>query len=115
MPWRAAHSPHRPRPYIGTSVVLSGAAGARVLTEMVAGRPFVNLELHGIDLADADEDGLAWLKPHQPDVRRTASQKEAALVSAIATLRRLGYELVTIEEAARRFAGTALGPSRTSS
>ncbi|UJR81995.1 polysaccharide deacetylase family protein [Sandaracinus amylolyticus] len=91
-------------PYIGTSVVLSGEAGARVLTEMIAGRPFVNLELHGIDLADADEDGLTWLKPHQPDVRRTARAKEAALESAIRTLRRHGYELVTIAEAARRFA-----------
>ena len=91
-------------PYIGTSVVLSGEPGARVLTEMVAGRPFVNLELHGIDLADADEDGLTWLKPHQPDVRRSARAKEAALRSAIVTLRRLGYELVTIAEAARRLA-----------
>jgi hypothetical protein len=91
-------------PYIGTSVVLSGEPGARVLTEMAAGRPFVNLELHGIDLADADEDGLRWLMPHQPDVRRPARAKEAALRSAITTLRRHGYELVTIAEAARRFA-----------
>lgn len=89
-------------PYIGTSVVLSGEPGARLLTDMVAGRPFVNLELHGIDLADAQEDGLAWLMPHQPDVRRSARAKEAALRSAIGTLRRHGYELVTIEEAARR-------------
>lgn len=91
-------------PYIGTSVVLSGAPGARVLTEMAEGRPLLNLELHGIDLADAEEDGLRWLMPHQPDVRRPARAKEAALVSAIATLRRLGYELVTLAEAARRFA-----------
>lgn len=91
-------------PFIGTSVVLSGGPGARVLTEMIAGRPHVNLELHGIDLADAAEDGLVWLKPHQPDVRRDARAKEAALTSAIATLRRHGYELVTLAEAARRLA-----------
>lgn len=89
-------------PYIGTSVVLSGAAGARVLTELAVGRPLVNLELHGIDLADADEDGLGWLKPHQPDLRRTARAKEAALESAIATLRRHGYTFVTLADAARR-------------
>jgi peptidoglycan-N-acetylglucosamine deacetylase len=89
-------------PYIGTSVVLSGEPGARVLTEMVAGRPFVNLELHGIDLADAEEDGLTWLGPHQPDLRRSARAKEAALRSALATLRRHGYELVTLAEAAAR-------------
>lgn len=93
-------------PYIGTYVVLSGAAGARVLTEMTAGRPFVNLELHGIDLADAAEDELDWLAPYQADLRRTARAKEAALVSAIATLRRHGYELVTIAEAARRIGAT---------
>ncbi len=89
-------------PYIGTSVVLSGAAGARVLTELAVGRPLVNLELHGIDLADADEDGLGWLKPHQPDLRRSARSKEAALESAIATLRRHGYTFVTLADAARR-------------
>ncbi|MDQ3033711.1 MAG: polysaccharide deacetylase family protein [Myxococcota bacterium] len=91
-------------PYIGTSVVLSGEPGARLLTEMAVRRPFVNLELHGIDLADAEDDGLAWLKPHQPDLRRSARAKEAALRCAIATLRRHGYELVTIAEAARHFA-----------
>ncbi len=91
-------------PFIGTSVVLSGAPGARLLTELVVGRPFVNLELHGIDLADASEDGLTWLVPHQPDLRRRWRDKEAALESAIATLRRAGYELVTLEEAARHFA-----------
>jgi hypothetical protein len=88
-------------PFIGTSVVLSGTQGARLLTEMVAGRPFVNLELHGIDLADADEDNLRWLAPYQLDLRRHARDKEAALRSAIATLRRHGYEFVTIAEAAR--------------
>ncbi len=89
-------------PYIGTSVVLSGVLGARMLTDMIAGRPLVNLELHGIDLADADEDGLDWLRPYQPDLRRTARQKEEALTSAISTLRSRGYEFVTLAEAARR-------------
>ena len=88
-------------PYIGTSVVLSGAAGARVLTEAAVGRPLVNLELHGIDLADSAEDGLSWLVPHQPDLRRPVRSKEAALESAIVTLRRHGYRFVTLEQAAR--------------
>lgn len=89
-------------PYIGTSVVLSRTLGARALTEMIAGRPLVNLELHGIDLADADGDRLDWLRPHQPDLRRTAKQKEEALKGAISTLRSHGYEFVTLAEAARR-------------
>jgi peptidoglycan/xylan/chitin deacetylase (PgdA/CDA1 family) len=91
-------------PYIGTSVVLSGELGARTLTQMISGRPLVNLELHGIDLADAGDDGLDWLRPDQPDLRRAAKEKEAALKSAIATLRSHGYEFVTLAEAARRFA-----------
>lgn len=92
-------------PYIGTSVLATGSLGARLLTEIIVGRPLVNLELHGIDLADADEDDLSWLRPHQIDLRRSAAVKEAGLRSAIAALRRHGYSLVTLEEAARRFAG----------
>ena len=90
-------------PYIGTFVALSGAAGARWLTRSILGRPLVNLELHGIDLADADADDLGFLRPHQPDLRRSALEKATALRSAIGTLRDAGYELVTLGEAAARF------------
>jgi len=92
-------------PYIGTSVVLSGTKGARLLTRAIAGRPLVNLELHGIDLADAREDGLELLVPHQPDLRRSAASKEAALRAAIGSLRDAGYRFVTLREAAARASG----------
>lgn len=91
-------------PYIGTSVVLGGTGTARTLTRLTVGRPLINLELHGIDLADTDEDGLRALAPHQPDLRRTAAQKEEALRAAIRELRDAGYELVTLAEAADAFA-----------
>jgi len=91
-------------PYIGTSVVLGGPTGAQLLTRMIAGRPLVSLELHGIDLADAAQDGLGWLRPHQPDLRRPVKAKTAALSSAIEALRSHGYELVTLRQAARAFA-----------
>ena len=87
-------------PYIGTSVALAGERGARLLTRMIAGRPLVSLELHGIDLADADEDDLAFLRPHQPDLRKTAAEKERALRAAIAELRARGYELVLLRDVA---------------
>lgn len=90
-------------PYIGTSVVLSGERGARWLTRSVLGRPLVNLELHGIDLADADDDGLGFLRPHQPDLRRTANEKAAALRSALRVLRDGGYRFVTLATAASLF------------
>ena len=90
-------------PYIGTSVVLSGEVGAKALTRAMAGRPLVNLELHGIDVADADEDGLGFLRPYQPDLRVSGTKKEAALRSAIGTLRAMGYAFVCLDEAADTF------------
>lgn len=87
-------------PYIGTNVVLSGTRGARLFTRAIVGRPLVNLELHGIDLADAEEDGLAFLAPHQLDLRRSAREKDAALRAALGELRGAGYCFVTLREAA---------------
>lgn len=87
-------------PYIGTSVVLAGERGADLLTRQIVGRPLVNLELHGIDLADAEEDGLRTLRPHQPDLRKSAAFKERSLRAAIARLRASGYRFVTLAEAA---------------
>lgn len=91
-------------PYIGTYVALAGELGARLLTRLAAARDFVNLELHGIDLADAREDGLEALAPHQLDLRKSAAAKRAALVSAITELRRQGYRFVTLGEAADHYA-----------
>lgn len=90
-------------PFIGTSVVLAGTVGAAALTKLVAGRPFVNLELHGIDLADAELDGLDFLASHQPDLRRSFRDKRAALVASIEELRFHGYRFVTLAEAADSF------------
>jgi peptidoglycan-N-acetylglucosamine deacetylase len=94
-------------PYIGTTLALAGEGGSRWLTRRIVGRPLVNLELHGIDLADAGDDGLAFLRPHQPDLRRPLAQKRAALRVAIGTLRDAGYRFVTLAEAARRLAPSA--------
>ncbi len=90
-------------PYIGTTVVLSGRWGARLLTRAMVGRPLVNLELHGIDLADAPQDGLAFLVPHQGDLRRSAADKASALRAAIGELRRTGHAFVTCAQAASVF------------
>ena len=71
-----------------------------MLARQMVGRPVVVLELHGIDLADAEGDGLGWLAPHQPDLRRSAVQKRAAIAAAMETMRANGYRFVTTEEAA---------------
>ncbi|HEX5656558.1 MAG TPA: polysaccharide deacetylase family protein [Polyangiales bacterium] len=90
-------------PYIGTTVALAGERGARWLTRL-ASRSFVNLELHGIDLSDAHEDGLRGLVPYQQDLRRSAAEKRLALASALSELKRQGYTFVTLAEATRRLA-----------
>jgi hypothetical protein len=51
----------------------------RIVTAMGA-RRFFNLELHGIDLCGADEDGIPGeLVARQPDLRRPLADKLAAL------------------------------------
>ena len=91
-------------PYIGTSLVACGANGARRLTAQIVGRPFVNLELHGIDVADPFDDHLEGLARHQPDLRRRSAEKLEALVAALDALRQGGYRFITLHEAAMRFA-----------
>jgi hypothetical protein len=88
-------------PFFGTSVTLGGAAVARRLARMCVGEPLVNLELHGIDVLDAD-DGLEALRPHQVDVRVARDRKLEALRAAVSELRRAGYGFVTLREAAGR-------------
>jgi peptidoglycan-N-acetylglucosamine deacetylase len=89
-------------PYIGTTLTLAGPAGARFLTRGVVGEPLVNLELHGIDVLDAD-DGLEPLVAHQRDVRVPVAKKLAALTAAFSELRAAGYAFVRLDEAARAF------------
>jgi peptidoglycan/xylan/chitin deacetylase (PgdA/CDA1 family) len=91
-------------PYIGTFLTMGGERGARWLSARIAGRSHVNLELHGIDASDAELDGLGQLRAHQPDLRRSAAAKLAALRAALMYLRAQGYRFVTLAEAARAFA-----------
>jgi peptidoglycan/xylan/chitin deacetylase (PgdA/CDA1 family) len=91
-------------PYIGTTVMMWGPPGARLLTRLIAGRPLVNLELHGIDLSDAPADGLDFLLKHRADLRRPLQKRTDALRAAIDLLHARGYDFVTLAEAARRLA-----------
>jgi hypothetical protein len=89
-------------PFIGTSVTLAGPVGARLLAKMCVGEPLVNLELHGVDVLDAD-DGLEALRPHQPDVRVPKERKIEAILAAIDELKRAGYTFVSMRDAAAEF------------
>ena len=89
-------------PYIGTSLVLAGRSITEHLTKQMLGMELINLELHGLDVADAAEDGLDVLLPHRVDLKRSAVDKLRSLGTAIRMIREAGYELVTLQEAARR-------------
>jgi peptidoglycan/xylan/chitin deacetylase (PgdA/CDA1 family) len=89
--------------FIGTWLTMAGPRGARQLTRMVLGDRLVNLELHGIDVLDAN-DGLSELSVHQPDVKVASTRKLETLTAVVHTLRDAGYRFVRLDEAARAFA-----------
>ena len=89
-------------PYIGTTLTLAGPTRAGLLTRMCLGEQLVNLELHGIDVLDAD-DGLELLRPYQPDVRVPRARKLETLHVVVEVLRGAGYSFVTLAEAGKAF------------
>jgi peptidoglycan-N-acetylglucosamine deacetylase len=88
-------------PFIGTSLTMAGAFGARLLAAGVVGERFVNLELHGIDALDMSDD-LADLARHQHDLRIPWTKKLDAIDAAVGVLRAKGYACVRMDELAAR-------------
>ena len=69
--------------------------------------PHFNLELHGIDLADAALDGYSpALIARQPDLRVSLARKRAALDATLSQARAAGATFTTLAEAAEHFAKT---------
>jgi len=89
---------------IGTTLVLAPGWLRRRLVAGALAAPFFNLELHGIDLADAEGDGLPpALIARQPDLRRPLAHKLAALDATLVAARVAGARFATLAEAAERF------------
>jgi peptidoglycan/xylan/chitin deacetylase (PgdA/CDA1 family) len=88
-------------PVIGTSLILAPAwLRARMVAAAVR-EPLFNLELHGIDLCDADADGIPpALIARQPDLRRPLAHKLAALDETLSFARAASARFVTLAEAA---------------
>ncbi|HEV8324744.1 MAG TPA: polysaccharide deacetylase family protein [Myxococcota bacterium] len=85
-------------PYIGTFLVLAGRGGARFMTSWMARARLVNLELHGIDLCDAAEDGVeAALVARQHDLRVSGADKREIFARTLAQLART-HRFVTLSE-----------------
>ncbi len=86
-------------PVIGTSLITAPVWLRRHMVASALRRPFFNLELHGIDLADAVADGIpAALIARQPDLRRALAAKRAALESTLAEIRAAGATFKTLTD-----------------
>lgn len=92
-------------PVIGTALVTAPSWVRRRLVAAALRAPFFNLELHGIDLADAETDGIpAALVARQPDLRVPLARKTAALEATLGEARAAGATFCTLREAAAQLA-----------
>ena len=91
-------------PVIGTFLMMSPPRLAEALVRSAMHGPHLNLEFHGVDLADRDRDGLLALAGYQPDLRVPLEKKLARFDAVILACRRAGYEFLRLDEAARAFA-----------
>ncbi len=74
-------------PVIGTSLLLAPEPVRRLLLAAIRHEPVFNFELHGIDFADAERDGIPGeLVARQPDLRLPIAEKLARLDEIIEAL-----------------------------
>jgi len=93
---------------IGTSLVLAPRLLRRHLVAIALRAPFFNLELHGIDLADAAADEIPpALVARQPDLRRSLAHKLAALDDTLVMARAAGASFARLDAFAADFAARA--------
>jgi peptidoglycan-N-acetylglucosamine deacetylase len=93
-------------PVIGTTVVTAPEWLRQRLVAASLHRPFFNLELHGIDLADAEADAFPpALIARQPDLRRSLADKTAALAATLTQVRAAGFAFETLSGVARSLDG----------
>jgi peptidoglycan-N-acetylglucosamine deacetylase len=89
-------------PAIGTNLLLFPAALRSRWLDGMRARPFFNLELHGIDLLDAEQDGIpSALVARQPDLRAPLLVKQRAFEATLDRLA-LDYQFETLAEVASR-------------
>jgi len=109
-PWRrgqapvvelpVAVTPWTRLPAIGTSLIVAPAVIRRRLVAAMARRAFFNFELHGIDFADAEQDGIPGeLVARQPDLRIPIGEKLARLGELLDQLA-AGWDFATLAEVA---------------
>jgi hypothetical protein len=110
-PWRrgqaplvelpVAVTPWARLPAIGTSLIVAPAPIRARLIAAMRRRDFFNFELHGIDFADADRDGIPGeLVARQPDLRVPIAEKLARLEAMLDEIGRT-WTFATLAEVAR--------------
>ena len=93
-------------PIYGSALVLAPAWLRRSLVASALTTPFFNLELHGIDLADAETDRIpAALVGRQLDLRVPLARKLDALDATLRQARAAGARFCTLREAAAQMVG----------
>jgi peptidoglycan-N-acetylglucosamine deacetylase len=111
-PWRRGQSPlvelpvavlpYSRLPAIGTLLAVSPTWMRRYLLDSMRRRPFFNLEMHGIDLADAVADRIPTeLAGRQPDLRVPFADKRRRFLETLEELR-ASYQILTLSEVAAR-------------
>ena len=90
-------------PGIGTAILTAPTRLRLLLLDQLRARTFFNFELHGLDLLDAEDDGVpAALVARQPDLRVPVADKLRALSATLDRLR-LDYRFATLAEVAERY------------
>jgi len=74
-------------PFIGTTVLMMKQRGYSLVRRVLGAVPFVNLELHGIDLCDLQLDGIDPVLLKQPDLRVPLVEKLAIFREVFSDLR----------------------------
>jgi peptidoglycan/xylan/chitin deacetylase (PgdA/CDA1 family) len=88
-------------PVIGTSLITAPEWIRRRLVAAALREAFFNLELHGIDLCDAESDQIApALVARQPDLRRPLAAKLAALDATLAQVTASGARFLRLDDVA---------------
>ncbi len=90
-------------PFIGTSLLMMRRRGYHLVRRVLRTIPFINLELHGIDLCDLEQDGIDRALLKQPDLRVPLADKLALFREVFADLRD-GWGVATLEDLAPRVA-----------
>ena len=90
-------------PAIGTLLAVSPLRVRRIIISQMRRRPLFNLEMHGIDLADAIADRIPTeLAGRQPDLRVPFAEKRRIFIESVDELKR-DCDFVTLREAAAVF------------